>query len=322
MKDTAKKPFLIVLIATAFLTLLATALRVTLLLTAFDTSVGHFADTPLSSIVFPLLFIAALILVISFSFIERDQLDEKGIIPFIPTVFAAAFTVIAFAVWVVTMLPLVFSARGIIMLFGMLMLLFAIGLIAYFTCTALSMSDRSIRAMLCLCATLFCVFYVLFAYFDTAFTLNSPIKIFDQITLLVFAVFFLAECRLHFGTINYAFYLPITLFATMLGTVNALSALLYAAIRHTALTENYMHDFIILALSLYTLSRLVALLPQKATEARETEYPQALAPQAPATPAASNEALPLGDPDQEAFDFDAPEADDAEENAIDPADED
>ena len=315
MKDTARRPFIIVLIAAAILSATTIFLRTFLLLTAYRADIGHFNETPLATVVFPLLFVLALVLFFSFGFIEKDSLGDNGLYASLPTVFASAFTAIAFAVWMITTLPLVFSQRGTTALFGILMFLFAFGLIAYFVCTALSAVDKSIRAALCLCAALFCILYVLFSYFDTSFVLNSPIKVFDQITMIVFSVFFLAECRLHFGGIRYFVYLPIVLFAAMIGSTNALSALIYAAVAREPLMGGVMHDFIILALVLYTVARLAALLPREAVKERESIYKEALAPHAPVDKTATEDTLPLGDPDQEAFDFDATDADKADGDA-------
>ncbi len=303
MKDTVKKPYITVLLAALALSLATTVTRTVLLLTAYDASLGHFEDTPLSSVLFPLLPIIAAIFYFAFGFIARAELDGRTPESSLLTVFSSAFAAVTAAVWIITHASLVFSAEGISLAFGILMLVFAAGLTAYFVLTALGTKNDTLRVLTCLCAVLFCVFYILFAYFDTAFVLNSPIKVFDQVAVLCLVLFFLAECRFSFGAISYAAYLPVALLAATVTMANAFPALIYAVAEGEPLLGDVMHDFLIFAFFLYTAARLVTAIGKRADADVPSVYADEMT-QKPDTVTDIDTHIALRDPDQEAFDFD------------------
>ena len=55
MKETLKKPYALVLLATAILSATATAIRAFLFLFRYDAAPGHFEPSALSDLLFPLL---------------------------------------------------------------------------------------------------------------------------------------------------------------------------------------------------------------------------------------------------------------------------
>ncbi len=308
MKDTVKKTYLTVLLAALALAFAGTVTRTVLLLTAYDASLGHFEDTVLSSVLFPLIPIIAAVFYFAFGILMRTELDGKILESSLLTVFSAAFAAVAGAVWIITHISLVFSAEGISLAFGILMLICAVGLIFYFVLTALGTKNESLQVLTCLCAVLFCVFYILFAYFDTAFVLNSPIKVFDQVVLLCLILFFLAECRFSFGAISYAAYLPVTLLAATVTMINAFPALIYAVAEGEPLLGDVMHDFLILAFFLYATARLITALGRKTAEEEPSAYADELAQKSDAVTDIDTH-IALADPDQEAFDFNENEED-------------
>lgn len=307
MKDTFKKPYIAVLGASFLIALAATVVRTILLLTDYDASLGHFAESPIANLLFPLLLIIATVFYAAFGIIARNELGKKDLDRPLPIVFASAFAAVATLVWFITQIPRLISAESIALPFAVLTLLFSLGLFACFLTTALSVQNKTLNVLAGTCAVLFCVFYILYSYFDTSFVLNSPIKIFDQLTFLVFVLFFLAECRFSFGIISYAAYLPITLLCATFAMANAIPALIYAAIEQKALTGNVMHDFLTFAVFVYALTRSISVfIVEKAVSDADT-YQEEIAAESQKNRVPDRDThIILGDPDQEEFDFDTP----------------
>ncbi len=267
MKASLKKPFALVLAATLLLSLFGVVLRTILLFTSYDAALGHFEEGALSDLLFPLLFVIAAIFYAAFGFLMRAELDKNEHEGTVAVTFASAFAAITAGVWFFASLPLAFSAGSTMEgVFGVLMLLSSVGLSLHFLLVALGTDSHTLRVFSAVSAILFCVFYILHAYFDTSFVLNSPIKILDQLTLLCFALFFIAECRFFFGTAHNAVYLPIAMLASTLAAADSIPALLYALKSGEPLSGSVMHDFLVFALFLYAGARLFSALfvPQKA----------------------------------------------------------
>ena len=317
MKASARKPFLIVFATALALTLGATVFRAVLLFTSFDASLGYFAEGAAADLLLPLLFVIAAVLYACYGFLSRADLHECERRTTVAVIFASAFATVSVAVWFITSLPLIFSApTPIAGIFALLMLLASLGLGGYFVLCALAEGSKTLRTAFGICAVLFCVFYILYTYFDTALVLNSPIKIFDQLTYVVFTLFFILECRCQFGTAHGALYLPVTLLAMTFAAANAVPALLYAAAKHATLSGGIMHDFMTFAILLYAASRLFSL--AKKTEEEDVRGVYA----ADIEESAKNGYLPDADthvvtydPDQQSFDFDTEDEEEEKEKA-------
>lgn len=308
MKASVRKTYLLVLAASSFLTLAATVFRTWLLFTSYDASLGYFASGPAADLLFPLLLVIAAVFYACFGFLARRELDMRDRKPTIPVTFASAFAAVTVAVWMLTHISHVFSAKSpIALVFGLLMILSAAGLLVHFVFSALGSGSKTIRTLAGICAILFCVFYILYAYFDTTFVLNSPIKIFDQLTFAVFALFFIMESRFQFGTAHHAVYLPVTLLAATLSAVNSVPALLYAIKAREALCGNVMHDFMTFALFLYALAQLLAVLEKSEDEDARGAYAEEIEQSTELDYAPDIDTHIVSyDPDQQSFDFDAP----------------
>ncbi len=307
MKDTLKKPYLAVLGAAFLISLAATVLRTFLLLSDYDAVLGHFAATPLSEILFPLLFVIAAVFYIVFGIIAKGDLDKKTLEAPLPIIFSSAFATVATAVWLIAHIGHFVFLEGLSRIFGILTLLFALGLVAYFLSAALSIQNETVKILSGVCAVLFCVFYILYSYFDAAFALNSPIKVFDQLTFLVFVLFFLAECRFSFHAISYAVYLPLALLCATFSMANAFPALIYAALERAPLSGNIMHDFLVFAMFCYAVTRLVCVLITEKIPEESGSYEEEIAAESAAEHTPDRDThITLSDPDQESFDFDTP----------------
>jgi len=303
MKETVKKPYFILLTAALVLAIAAAVTRTVLVLTALDPTLGHFEPSAATDILWPLLIILSVVFCAVFSIVIREELREKKPENTLPTVFASAFAAISAAVWAGTQAFEVFRAEGLALPFGILMLLCAVGLILYFITAVPNAAASAPRITACLSAVLFCTFYLLYSYFDTSFTLNSPVKIFDQLTFIALTVFFLAECRFLFGKLRFTLYAPAALIAATLSLTSALPALVYRIAEERSLIGTDAHAFLMLAFFLYAAARLAAAVerPRK-EEAPCSAYEEEIREKAEA--ALLSVELPLTDPNQEVFDID------------------
>ncbi len=261
MKASLKKPYVLVLLVALLLSLTAASIRTFLFLFRYDEALGYFAPGALSELLFPLLLVIATVLYAAFGFLSRAQLEEGERRSTVFVTFASAFAAVATAVFLITTLPRVFEAASLLEgLFCALTVLFGVGLVLHFALSALDTGSFALRALSAIGAVLFSVFYILYAYFNTDLVLNSPVKIFDELSVLVFVLFFITECRFLFGTAKNAVYLPLSMLAFTLSLSNALPELIYALKSSEALSGNIVHGFMILSFGLYTASRLLATL--------------------------------------------------------------
>lgn len=294
-----------------FLSVLVSVFRSQLLLNDYSPSLGHFAEGPTADLFLPLLFVLSVVIAIGFGIFFRSSLSNRVLRLTLPTIFAAALCALASFVWIVVLLIDVLSKGlpgGTLRILLIAMTLFALLGICHFLYTATGGNDERLQLLLGAASAVFCAFYMLYAYFDTAFTLNSPIKIFDQITFFVLALFFLAECRFRVGKISDAAFLPIGMIAMVFSSANAVPGLIYAATESEALVGNVMHDFLSLSLFLYIIARMLSF-PLSVTEQGTPDaFADELAEESSETGEAEESVeINEGDPRQETFRFDEEE---------------
>ncbi len=273
MKFSVKKLHLFALLGVLLFALLLTVARTVLVLTTYDAVLGHFKPGFFADYGFALFAILGVIVFLFFVIMTREHTPRVSLenTPF--SVLASAFVAIAAFAW---LLDTLFSLAGKTettaetVLF-ILSILSSLGLIAYMASVALSVSHFTLTVAMGMVTLLFCVFYAMLAYFNTAFTLNSPIKVLDQVTFLAFLLFFMAETRLRLGKRGAGLYLFCAMTAILLSAANSIPGLLYFTVKKTALLGSFMHDFLVLALFLYVLSRLIAMLMQNKSSAETPE---------------------------------------------------
>lgn len=268
MTDFAKKTRIPVLIATVALCLSAVVLRTVLLLFRYEPALGHFVSDVWSDLFFPLIFVLALVIFSFYAFLLRgakaDEVERGGI----PTLFSSAFGIVATLVWVFTLLVYVIRTPRIVSqslnpigtVLGFLLCAAAFGLIAFFVFRLLPNAHPAAPTVTAFAAVFFCLIYAFFAYFDTAFTLNSPIKIFDQMTAVALALLFLLECRRTVGKDSVALRLPLSLLCMVLTAANSIPNLIYAGVTGLSVYHSVMHDFLALAFFLYVTATAIPLL--------------------------------------------------------------
>lgn len=298
MKNSVKKPYFITLAVGALLTVTAIVLRMVLLLFHFDTSVRHFADIPLSTVAFPAVLIFAAVLFAAFGFLKRGELQGNALNASLPAAFASAFCAVAALVYAISEISDVMDAAdSLTRIFGILMLVCSIGLIVYFILNVIGTVPVFFRALCGIFTVFFCVFYILYSYFDTTLMLNDPNRVLDQIAFLSLVFFFLVECRFFFKAARYSVYLPLAMLAMLLCAVSSIPALIYGAMEDVSLTGSTTHDFMVFSFFVYAVVQLFTASCNDEKEVTRSVYASEIAKDA------AESAGSLHDPDQQVFDF-------------------
>ena len=260
MSTASKKVFSLALLLTAAFLLLCTGFYTYELLSSYMPSLGQFEKDVFSDVFLPLLYMLALVAFAVFGFLFRTSLSGRAYKSTLASLFAAGFGALATAIWLFTFLTDFFAdmPSGILALFGILLILFAITAAAYFVLCATPAPSHTLSVLFGMGAALFALVYAFYAYFDTAFALNSPIKLLDQVCALSVTIFFLAETRFRFGAVSEAVFFPVGMITVLLCGSNAISALVYTAIEGRPLIVHTMHDFLFLGFALYALTRLLS----------------------------------------------------------------
>ena len=304
MKLSKKKLHLFAFLAIVLFALILTVSRTVLALVAYDPALGHFESGFFADYGFPLLSVIGVLAALFFVIMTRESTPAVSLETKPLTMLASAFVAIAAFAWLLdTAFALigktVTTAETILLV---LSLLSSVGLLAYAAVVALSLPSFSLTVGTGMASMLFCIFYAMLAYFNNAFTLNSPIKVLDQVAFVSFLLFFMAETRLRLGKKGAPFYLFTAITAFLLSAADSIPGLIYFAVKKEALVGSFMHDFLVFALFLYILSRLFAMLMQ-AEEAEEAR-PKAVLTEEDTAPRPKSE-NPIYDTSAEAtIDFD------------------
>ena len=309
MLNTPKKVFSLALALSGVFLLLCTGFYTYELLSAFSPESGHFAKDVFSDIFLPLLYMVAIVAFLVFGILFRTSLAGRRYKNVLSVLFASGFAALTTGVWLVTFLFDFFGETHTVpaTVFGILLILLALAAIAYFILSATPSPSHTYSVLLGMGVALFLLVFAFYAYFDTAFALNSPIKLLDQVAAIALMLFFLVETRFRLGGFSEAVLFPVGMVAFLLSASNAISALIYNAVEGRPLVIHMMHDFLFLGISIYVLTRLISfLLPPIFQE--DEEAPSL----SPAFETESSSLPTVTDPEapaQETFDFDeAPEA--------------
>lgn len=305
MNTSAKKVYFLGLITTALFVLLCTGFYTFALLSDYSTLLGHFGQSTFTDVFLPLLYILAVVVFAVFGVVFRSSLTGREYKTSLPALFASGFAALSVGVWFFTFILSFFSGANepLATVFGILVAITGLFALVYLILSVLPFAPRTYTVVCGTVTMLFPLCYAFLAYFDTAFALNSPIKIFDQVAMLALLFFFLAEGRMRFGAISEAVYLPIAMLATVLTGTSGISGLIYMAANGRPLIISVTHDFLMFGFFLYTLTRLISFLIPSLGMRSETE---AASPTVPAfeTKGAIT-VTPVGSTyEQESFDFD------------------
>lgn len=305
MINSSKKVFSLAVILTAVFTLLCLGFYTFELLSAYSPSEGQFREGVFSDVFLPLLYILSLVAFAVFGFLFRGALTGHTYKNVLSVLFASGFGALVTLVWLITFLVDFFDVppSGPALPFGIVLILLGIVAIGYFVLCATPSPSHTNAVLFGAGSALFMLVYAFYAYFDTAFALNSPIKLLDQVSAIALCLFFLVETRFRFGMISEAVFFPAGMVAFLLAASNSIAALIYFATEGYPLVTHIMHDFLFLGFALYVLSRLISfLLPPLFEEAPEGDA--ALAPAFETEGAVGHASTEQADLAQETFDFD------------------
>lgn len=316
MNTSSKKVYIPALMITVAFLLLCTSAYAYAILFEYDAHLGHFESSIFSSVFLPLLYVLAAVVFLVYGIVFRGALSGREYRVALPSIFASGFAALSTAVWLVTLIPYGLpkgEGAAVLplmqMLFWALLLIAALILIAHLVLSAMPTPPRTPAVLAATFAMLFPVAYAFFAYFDTAFALNSPVKLLDQVAMLSILLFLLTEGRMRFGAVSEAVFLPVTMLSTVLSGTTSIGAFIYMVVKGTPLFASVMHDFLFFGFFLLTLTRLISfLLPTFNLKAEESVTPASRTFETEGAGAA-----PVS-PDtfaQEAFDFDAEVPEDA-----------
>lgn len=310
MNHSTKSVYLLSVGLGLVLAVIVSAFRTVLLLDGYSSSLGHYAEGLAADLFLPLLFVLAVVVSVGFGIFFRSFLTNREQKQTLPVILASCLCALTTFVWLVVLLIDVLQGglpSGTIRFLLVLMALFALTVVFRFISSANGYGNEKSQALLCAASAVFCAFYMLYAYFDTTFTLNSPIKIFDQVTFFLVALFFLAESRFHVGKISDAVFLPIGMICTVFTAANAVPGLIYAASAGEALVGNVMHDFFSLSLCLYVIARMLAFPLSVSEQGKQDEFAAEMTAEAAAPTNEEVDEINEGDPRQETFHFDEDE---------------
>lgn len=310
MKTSAKTTYALGLMLTCGFLLLCTGFYSYALLSDYSSLTGQFGQSAFSDIFLPLLYILSIVAFAVFGIVYRTALTAREYKSSVPSVCSAGFAALTTAIWLVAFIPTLLSEGSPLLqtIFGILAFLSGLFLVAYLVLSALPGAVRGGTVLCGSFAILFPLAYAFFAYFDTAFPLNSPIKVFDQVAMIAFLFFLITEMRLRFSAVSEALSLPLAMIATVLTGAGSISGLIYAAVEGVPLYESVTHDFLFFGFFLYALTRLLAPLLSLSS-----------APVAPVSELEAQTPFPSPRPTdfaQEAFDFDR-KAEKSDDQSID-----
>lgn len=241
----------------SFFALLSSLLYAFLTLSHYDSSLGHFAPGLLAELFFPLCLIVAIAFAVFVAVLLCGKVSGLSLDNGPLTVFSSAFMAVCGVAWLfdtaLALLPGKLQATERILL--LLSFLFAIGFVAYAALCAIPGATQKSSTLCGVSAALFCIFYAMLAYFDTTFSMNSPIKQLDLVCFICLALFFLTESQLRNGKNRKLLYLCFCGIAACFCAVDSLPGLIYALVKHQPLVGSVTHDFLLFSLFLYTLAR-------------------------------------------------------------------
>ncbi len=302
MNITQKKVYFIALLVSLCFTLLCTGFFIYEALFHYDPFLGLFDAGLFSEVFLPLLYILAVVVFAVFAFLFRASLRERTHKTSLPNMFAAGFAAFSTAVFLISFATDYFSRAHSTMqsVFGVLLLVFGVIAALYFAHAVFPRASGTRTTLLCMGTVLFCLCFAFLAYFDTALSMGSSLKIMDQLTFLVLVLFFLAEVRFRFGAISEALFFPICMTATLLCGSLSITGIVYMAVEGRPLVVNMMRDFLLFGIFLYALTKQISFLIPAFTPVAEEEEASAFTAEesgAAGTPSVSPFA-------QETFDFD------------------
>ena len=251
---SAKRNLLILCsIAAALCALVAAAGMHNALTDNYDAAIRHFATDAPGAVVAACLSIAGILVGCAAALFLRRE--EKATTPVSGTLTTFAAVVTAFMMLALFMMSVrVFSGAEILP--QIKVVLIALAAVYFFLITSDKMAGSEILSFASMLPALYAVISMLTVYFDKAYAMNSPVKIYELAMYAAMALFFVAEARCALRIPRPASYAFCGIACTVMCTVNGMSHFL------VALHDTVGHGFSLVeaalwrCVALYALSRL------------------------------------------------------------------
>ena len=130
--------------------------------------------------------------------------------------------------------------------------------VAYFVLNCVFIRTVSVRrARLGIAVIIFLAAYTAYIYFDNSFSMNSPIKVANEMAYLFSAVFFLFEVRLSLGREKWRHYIAFGFIASMLTAYSSIPVLIRYFIDGTLLSCSVEESVLTLTLFVFITAKLL-----------------------------------------------------------------
>ena len=269
MKNRARSPYLLYLIALPIVMLATITLRSIALLCSYEPDIGRYTNQTLSLVTGLLL--AAMVGILAILAHEmKEMLAFKPSYRDLPTLFSGVFAAIALILFGIT-LPLgAFNESTYAITLAIFSGLMAIAGASLFILRSFDTKTHSGRlAILNLPLAVLGVSYPLYLSFGSEFRINDPAVIMATVSWILIAFFFLGEARIALDRAKWALHTYITVLAAIASATLALPNLIYHLVKGEAILGNSELDFVVLAILLYTLARLFSIFRTITNEATD-----------------------------------------------------
>ncbi len=260
MTQKKKRLYLILGGVALTVTLATVILRLIALLRSFDAALGYFTSPTLSTVMTSLL-IAVVLFAAVFTHELKELFSFSPDYRDLPTLFSAAFSVIALALFAFTFPGEADTLRPLALTMAILSVPAALGSAVLFALRIFRPRAESRRlALLSLCPVLLSLLIAFYYFFESSTMLNNPNKLLAQCAWLFVVFFFLGEARIALGRAKWALHTCISILTVVFTATASLPALVYHAAEGAPLLGSTMHDFLLFAFFLYSTSRACACL--------------------------------------------------------------
>lgn len=262
---TRQKKLLLVagLVFTPVLALIAVILRSAALFAEFDKGTGYYIASPVLRTAFLWVAAAAVLLFLLLPLFCRKDLPTPAYRNSLSVLFSSASFIVALAVGALFSFMAVPSASS--SLTGFFWVIAAISALLSLVYFALffkgSEAAGNRHGLLGLAPAFFSLFTAMLLYFDRSMQMNAPAKLLHMLAFLLLACYFTAESRCLLGRACRPLYCFLASAAVFFTASASIPNLLYHLVERKTLVLSVVYDFILLAAALYTLARLLQLLP-------------------------------------------------------------
>lgn len=271
MKNRTKRPYLLYLITLPIVAAATVILRTVALLNGYEADIGRYTVSTLPLIVGLLLLgVGAALALLTHElrelFVFRPSYRD------LPSLFSGVFAAVVLILFGITLsldgLDGENRYAAILAVFsGVMAILGAV----LFILRAFDGTARGGRfALLNLPLAVLGVSYPLYLSFRNGLRINDPAVIMATVAWILVAFFFLGEARIALERAMWALHTYITVMAVIGSATLAFPNLVYHLVKGEALLGNSEHDFVLLAIFLYTLARLIAVFRTAMNEATDT----------------------------------------------------